>query len=239
MEPRGERGPHKPAKDGSSVQWSLVLSNLSPKRTRSDLQGQRHMPSLPEEARRDGFQKTFHQGRTNPSMDFSSSNFIFNGIRSGKFECSGRQTQSEKSNSSDRRDIPHQALQPIRERWGNQIVDLFASQYRHRLPLYVSPMRDHKAIGKDALARSWANMEVYAYPPTSLFSKVLAKAAIERPRLVLIAPFWRASPWFPDLMSLAREGPVFLNLNEKTLVQPRSDIGNEGTAFLNLTSWLL
>jgi len=82
-------------------------------------------------------------------------------------------------------------------------------------------------------------MGIYAYPPTNLFSKVLAKAAIERPGLVLIAPFWWASPWFSDLMSLAREGPGFLILTEKTLVQPRSDIGNEGTAFLNLTSWLL
>ena len=135
--------------------------------------------------------------------------------------------------------ITHQALQPIWERWGKPMVDLFATQYSHRLPLYVSPMRDHKAIGKDALARSWANMEVYAYPPTSLLQKVLAKAAIERPRLILIAPFWRASPWFPDLMSLAREGPVFLNLTKKTLVQPRSGIGNERAAFLNLTAWLL
>jgi len=84
---------------------------------------------------------------------------------------------------------------------------------------------------------SWTNMGIYAYPPTNLFSKVLAKTAIER--LVLIAPFWWASPWFSDLMSLAREGPGFLILTEKTLVQPRSDIGNEGTAFLNLTSWLL
>ena len=239
MEPRGERGPHKPAKDGSSVQLSLTISIL--------LQSKHvvicgdNVTCLAYLRKQGGTVSRKLSIREEQILQwiFSSSNFIFNGIRSGKSECSGRQTQSEKSNSSDRRDIPHQAWQPIRERWGNQMMDLFASQYSHRLPLYVSPMRGHKAIHKDALVRSWTNMGVYAYPPTSLFSKVLAKAAIERPRLVLIAPFWGASPWFPDLMSLARVGQVFLSLTEKTLVQPRSDIGNEGTAFLNLTSWLL
>jgi len=216
MEPRGERGPHKPAKDGSSVQLSLTISILSPKQTRS------------VSGKNKSFNGFFHH-QTSFLTEFIPGNL---NVLADQFSRRNQILPTEGT-------ITLQACQPIWERWGNPMVDLFASQYSHRLPLFVSPMRDHKAIGKDALARSWTNMGIYAYPPTSLFSKVLAKAAIERPRLVLIAPFWRASPWFPDLMSLAREGPVFLNLNEKTLVQPRSDIGNEGTAFLNLTSWLL
>jgi hypothetical protein len=135
--------------------------------------------------------------------------------------------------------IAHQALEPVWRLWGKPMVDLFATSFNARLPVYVSPMLDPKALGRDAFARSWKHMEVYAYPPTKLIPRVLAKVTLERPRMILIAPYWPGAPWFPDLLSLAEEEVINLNLTSRTLVQPRSGIGHANAQLLKLTAWLL
>lgn len=135
--------------------------------------------------------------------------------------------------------IAHQALEPVWRLWGKPMIDLFATSYNTRLDMYVSPMRDPEALGRDAFARCWSGLELYAYPPTSLIPKVLAKATLEKPRLVLVTPYWPAAPWFPDLLALADPVCLDLNLTERTLIQPRSGIGNENVKLLKLTAWLL
>jgi hypothetical protein len=135
--------------------------------------------------------------------------------------------------------IAHQALEPVWQMWGKPMVDLFATRYNTRLLCYVSPMKDPKALGRDAFARSWRSLEVYAYPPTSLIQKVVAKYVLERPRMILVTPFWPAAPWFPDLLALAQGQYLHLDLSSKTLLQPRSGVGHANAHLLNLTAWLL
>ena len=44
-------------------------------------------------------------------------------------------------------------------------VDLFATRFNHRLPLYVSPVQDYKALAIDALSMDWNHLHAYAFPP--------------------------------------------------------------------------
>lgn len=135
--------------------------------------------------------------------------------------------------------IAHQALEPVWRLYGKPMVDLFATRYNARLPLYVSPMIDPEALGRDAFARSWRGLEVYAYPPTKLVPKVLAKFALELPRMILVTPFWPAAPWFPDLLALAQGQYMHLGLTSRTLLQPRTGVGHTSPQILNLTAWHL
>lgn len=135
--------------------------------------------------------------------------------------------------------IAHQALRPLWDLWGKPHVDLFATRFNHRLSVYVSPVRDPAAWARDALAISWKGLDAYAYPPTALIPRVLAKFLQDRPRLVIVTPYWPASPWFAELMSLTRQSPRKLNLRPRDLVQPRTGIQNLNTQFLDLTAWLL
>ena len=133
--------------------------------------------------------------------------------------------------------ISHSALEPVWRLWHKPMVDLFATKFNHRLPIYVSPMKDNAAWGRNAFAMTWNNIDGYAYPPTSQIQKVLAKASLEKPQLILVVPYWPSATWFPDLVALALEGPLFLNLTEKSLIQPRSGLSHKNPSFLNLTAW--
>ena len=47
-------------------------------------------------------------------------------------------------------------------------VDLFATRFNHKLPLYVSPVSDSHALAVDALSMNWDYLHAYAFPPTIL-----------------------------------------------------------------------
>jgi hypothetical protein len=135
--------------------------------------------------------------------------------------------------------IAHQALEPLWQLWGKPMIDLFATKYTKRLSLYVSPIRDPEAWSTDAFQMSWSGLDAYAYPPTALIQQVLAKVVLEKPRLILVTPFWPSAAWFPDLKALAKEGPMHLNLRKGLLLQPRSGVPHNNPQFLNLTAWRL
>ena len=134
--------------------------------------------------------------------------------------------------------ITHRELSPIWERFGKPMVDLFATRFNHRLPLFVSPVQDERAYAVDALSLSWKGLNAYAFPPFPLLRRVLEKAREENPRLILIAPDWPAQTWYPDLLSLAK-ARLPLRVSQDLLVQPRSGIRHGNVAMLKLTAWLL
>ena len=69
-------------------------------------------------------------------------------------------------------------------------VDLFATRFNHKLPLYVSPVQDNKALAIDALSMDWNHLHAYAFPPFILIPAVLEKIRQHQRRIVLITPFW-------------------------------------------------
>ena len=54
-------------------------------------------------------------------------------------------------------------------------LDLFATRFSHKLPLYVSPVLDNQAFAIDAFSMNWNNLHAYAFLPTMLISSVLNK----------------------------------------------------------------
>ena len=130
-------------------------------------------------------------------------------------------------------------LIPVWEAWFQPQVDLFATRYNHRLPVYVSPAPDPGALASDALSISWSGLLGYAFPPLPLMGKVLKKAREDNARLILIAPKWPAQAWFPDLLHLTHVPPLKLLVKERSLVQPRSGVPHKNPSLLNLHAWLL
>ena len=135
--------------------------------------------------------------------------------------------------------ISHQALERIWSVWEKPMIDLFATKFSRRLPLYVSPVPDPQAMHVDALDLDWTNLQAYAFPPWSILKTVIEKARKEGPNLILVAPFWPAMSWFPSLTNLSHDPPINLHLREKELLQPRSGIRHGNTATLNLHAWKL
>ena len=67
-------------------------------------------------------------------------------------------------------------------------IDLFATCLNHRLPFYVSPIPDQKALSIGALTMDWNRMDDYAFPPFHLIPAVINKIRLSQCKIVLIAP---------------------------------------------------
>ncbi|KAK7092033.1 hypothetical protein V1264_009642 [Littorina saxatilis] len=135
--------------------------------------------------------------------------------------------------------ITHGALLRLWAVAPKPVVDLFATRFSRRLPVFVSPFPDPEAWGTNALDIPWTGLEAYAFPPFQLLSQVLRKAELERPSLLLVTPLWPSQPWFPDLLRLTRGPPIPLALVPGELVQPRTGVPHGHPQSLNLHAWRL
>ena len=86
-------------------------------------------------------------------------------------------------------------------------IDLFASKRHHQLPLYY-PVEEHdaKALGYNAFAYHWQrSMPLYANPPWSLITEVLAKVQKDKSQILLVTPYWKWAKWYPLLKKLTKD----------------------------------
>ena len=117
-------------------------------------------------------------------------------------------------------------------------IDLFATRLNHRLPLYVSPIPDQKALSIDAISMDWNRIHAYAFPPFHLIQTVINKVRISQCKIVLIAPLWPNKPWFPELLSLLVSPPVSLPVMPNLLAQLKGRILHQNPGHLHATSRL-
>ena len=87
----------------------------------------------------------------------------------------------------------------------------------HQLKRYVSWRPDPSAVYNDAFTMDWSNLKAYAFSPFNLIPSVLQKAKKEHATLVLVAPLWTTQPWWPLLIELIVDYPVYLGNNPKLL----------------------
>ena len=123
--------------------------------------------------------------------------------------------------------------------WGKPTIDLFANKLNHQLSRYVSPCRDSAAVAIDALNCVWPEEVSYAFPPTTILDRVLVKILREKPRaLVLVAPWWPTTAWFPTLLSLALVVRVFPE-SILSLTQPHFVHTFQNPQQLSLAAWYI
>ena len=93
-----------------------------------------------------------------------------------------------------------------------------------QLDKYVSWRPEPNALYTDAFAISWSNMTMYDFPPFNLIHAVMHKVRAENATLVLVAPLWSAQPWWPLLIGMLIDYPVYLGNNKELL----TDMSNPG-----------
>ena len=122
--------------------------------------------------------------------------------------------------------------------FGPLTVDLFANALTKQLPRYGSPHHDDYALLTDALQAKWPVDEgLYAFPPTTIIDRVLAKIREERPpRLTLIAPNSPNTSWYPAFKRIARD---IVPTGYLQLRQPHWNYQHHNPISLRLGVWIL
>ena len=134
--------------------------------------------------------------------------------------------------------LHRQVFNSLQKRWP-VMVDLFATSLNHRFPVYFAPMLDPMAAATDAMLQSWDHLQACAFPPMAMLRQVLSKIrGSVGAQVTLIAPFWPAREWFPDLLALLSEPPVPL-LHWDLLRQPHIRKFHQRLSCLRLHVWKL
>ena len=115
-----------------------------------------------------------------------------------------------------------EVFQTICSRWHRPQIDLFATRFNNKLPLFVSPVPDPLATAVNALSLPWEDLDAYAFPPVAILGKVVEKL-LDSPckSIILIAPGWPNMPWFWDLVTMSSQIPLSL---PNLLTQPFNQI---------------
>jgi hypothetical protein len=120
------------------------------------------------------------------------------------------------------------------------MIDLFATSFNNKLPLFVSPVPDPKALAVDAISMDWAGKYCYAFPPTAFIQQILNKLRLSPDcKLLLVAPYWPTKTWFLDLRQRSLHPPVPLPQVWYLLKQPLMDHYHKNVKVLNLHAWWL
>lgn len=90
-------------------------------------------------------------------------------------------------------------------KWGPHIFDRLADENNHQVPFFNSRRRCPGSAGMDAFSQDWSGHMNWVVPPFALVGRVLQHLAEGGARATVVIPAWEAQPWWPLLLSLAKE----------------------------------
>ena len=99
-------------------------------------------------------------------------------------------------------------------------IDLFAFCINHQFSKYVSCRPDPEALAINAFSLNWSNQNNYAFPPFSVIPTVLNRLTSERARGVIVLPDWPNQAWYPTVLRLLYQKPVYLKARKDLLQLP-------------------
>ena len=98
--------------------------------------------------------------------------------------------------------------------------DIFASRLTCQVPRYASWKPDPGAEICDGMSFDWRTINGYAFPPFSLIGQVLQKIEHDACTVVIVVPEFRSQPWFPKLLHMLIDFPLFISRTSKVLSNP-------------------
>ena len=99
-------------------------------------------------------------------------------------------------------------------------MDLFGTRLNHQLPCYISWHPDQFARSTDAFQGKWTGFLGYAFPPSALVGECLQKVRREKGSLLIVAPAWLSSAWYPLLLEYLVQSPVLIPMYSDILHDP-------------------
>ena len=99
-------------------------------------------------------------------------------------------------------------------------VDLFATRLNYKVKPFYAWKPDPEADGCDVFTKFWGGKTFYTFPPFALLPKVIQKVKCDRAVGVIIAPVWKAQPWYPVLLECLLSDVVLLPSTDEILWHP-------------------
>ena len=123
--------------------------------------------------------------------------------------------------------------------WGTPVVDMFATVSNSRLSQFICPISEPRALAIDALSQDWQGRSMYMFPPfISPAQQSHSETTGGRGNLILIAPWWPKQSWFPHLLRLCVDHPLFFPYRQDLLSQQDQKYVSDRKSY-RLLAWRL
>ena len=101
-----------------------------------------------------------------------------------------------RENDSTEWTLGRAAFRRLEHRYGPHTIDLFATELTTQCARFYARRHCPGAFGVNALRHPWAAENGWANPPFHLVGAVVYRIVATRATVTLIAPVWRAQPWW-------------------------------------------
>ncbi|KAK7898546.1 hypothetical protein WMY93_019399 [Mugilogobius chulae] len=132
-----------------------------------------------------------------------------------------------------------QVVSQIWCRFGQALVDLFATEENSHCPLWFSMTGPPGPLGTDAMSQIWPLGVLYAFPPLPLLPALLSRIRLLRAQILLVAPNWPQRPWMSEVSEMLDRPPWRLPDRPDLLTQHQGRIWHPRPKALNLHVWPL
>ena len=227
--------PHQCARDESNFSLSITSSSQGKELHCVGVNGQHYSGSLYKASGRDSFHRTHRRSVEHPELVLSPQHTAVSEAHTGQVNTLAYRMSHVDKPISTEWSLNQEIANKIFQIMDFPSIDLFATRLNHRLPLYVSPIRDQKALSIDALSMDWNRIHAYAFPPFHLIPAVINKIRLSQCKIVLIAPLWPDRPWFPELLGLLVSPPVSLPVIPNLLAQLKAEFCIKTRAIYSFT----
>lgn len=99
-------------------------------------------------------------------------------------------------------------------------MDLFASRLNNQFSKFASYRPEPGTSAVDAFTLDWENINLYAFPPFSVASRVLQKLQDNKATGIIVLPNWPTQVWFSKAMRMLIQHPVLLQKSKHLLKLP-------------------
>ncbi|XP_068096310.1 CCAAT/enhancer-binding protein gamma isoform X1 [Hyperolius riggenbachi] len=110
----------------------------------------------------------------------------------------------------------------IVERWGQPILDLFATAQNAKTKDFCSIQTGTQRNRLDTFSVHWGEGLIYAFLPFKLIQKVVCKIVKDKALVILVVPWWPKRCWFPQLKRVALEEPFKLPVSQDMVTQGKA-----------------
>ena len=190
--------PHQCVRDESNFSLSITSSSQGKEHHCTGINGKHYSAGLYKAPGRDSFHRTLRRGVECPEFVFQSQHRAVGEAHTGQVQHFSRPDVSSRQTDLHRVVLESEIANSIFQIMDFPSIDLVATRLNHRLPFYVSPIPDQKALSIDALSMDWNSIHAYAFPPFHLIPTVINKIRLSQCKIVLIVPLWPDRPWFPS-----------------------------------------
>ena len=104
----------------------------------------------------------------------------------------------------------------IQHKFGPFTIDRFASSLNAQLPRFNSRFWEPGTEALNAMAQDWSQDHNYINPPWAMLPRILEKVIADQAECTIIAPMFRAQPWFQILQKLSVHRPFLLPKHANT-----------------------